>query len=598
MARFLVLGCFTARASWASESCDESILVQGVSQLRLQHDTIAGNLQLRQNSTATQFVTSMKDMVVTVNKLHKQGIDQTTLDAIDTAIGQTATLITDAIATLVTENGEAQSQLDIARDAALACLTSEQHGEDAVGALHSQLGTQRTSHVDCRTEEHTLSTARTTECDELTHLMEHQLPETSCAMPSRDDPVAIRGMLDALDTYVGNWRQQFIDTAAECETARAALVSKSEDCRTKQRDFEVTSCSHQAGCSVLTECWDRETGEFNAIVTSEQTALNTRQDHYRSLTQASCIIGLIRTSISENTIVGDDALEACGANIAIPNDLTLTFHQLTDPIVGCTDAAEQVCSAAFFSAEYGTFEEWQQAVVESECTACPGSGPPDNTPAALLSSTAQCPGCTCDINTPDPHWGCSGCHSLFDDVVQWGCNGLHMSQHGWVTLTFPEAVWVDHIDLFQLTGGHRKGAMDIDTMTDGAWTVQGSIAELPADQLPVDGHHVFRMSEPVTATQVRLRTGALAPGTDPNWRLLELQVHGWPMQTASDSDPCPDPAFPHPIADGRPFCYTDASYAAAHAGPCESWCTTDPTNQWMAENAHCGSALSKVCGGQ
>merc|ERR1719487_829186 len=40
---------------------------------------------------------------------------------------------------------------------------------------------------------------------------------------------------------------------------------------------------------------------------------------------------------------------------------------------------------------------------------------------------------------------------------------------------------------------------------------------------------------------------------------------------------CPNPAFPHPMAAGGPWCYNNPTWAARNSGPCESWCSTDPS---------------------
>merc|ERR1719487_917741 len=57
---------------------------------------------------------------------------------------------------------------------------------------------------------------------------------------------------------------------------------------------------------------------------------------------------------------------------------------------------------------------------------------------------------------------------------------------------------------------------------------------------------------------------------------------------------CPNAAFPHQISNGGPYCYNDAAYAAANTGPCESWCTTDPSAGDGCGGC-CGDMSAKQC---
>jgi len=59
---------------------------------------------------------------------------------------------------------------------------------------------------------------------------------------------------------------------------------------------------------------------------------------------------------------------------------------------------------------------------------------------------------------------------------------------------------------------------------------------------------------------------------------------------------CP-PSFPHRRADGEPYCYNTATYAAHNGGPCQSWCSLNP--RFTRDNAPsvCGPVSSKLCWG-
>merc|ERR1719503_381139 len=60
---------------------------------------------------------------------------------------------------------------------------------------------------------------------------------------------------------------------------------------------------------------------------------------------------------------------------------------------------------------------------------------------------------------------------------------------------------------------------------------------------------------------------------------------------------CSDPAFPYHRADGEPYCYSSATYAAHNGGPCQSWCSLNP--RFTRDNAPsvCGPVSSKLCWG-
>lgn len=154
------------------------------------------------------------------------------------------------------------------------------------------------------------------------------------------------------------------------------------------------------------------------------------------------------------------------------------------------------------------------------------------TPSALLSGNAQCPDCTCELSAADPHWRNSNCRSMFDDVLRWGGGvGLHMRNGASLTVTFPQPVFVDHIDLQQLQGhgnAYFRGDFSMETFDDGVWRLEGQVDDLPVAQLPMsNGRFVIQLTEPVRATKVRMLAGNPYNGNGEIFRLEELQVYGW-----------------------------------------------------------------------
>jgi len=156
--------------------------------------------------------------------------------------------------------------------------------------------------------------------------------------------------------------------------------------------------------------------------------------------------------------------------------------------------------------------------------------------AALLSGTAQCPDCTCEVSAPDPHWGNSGCQSMFDDVLQWGGGpGLHLQNDASLTVTFPGPELIDRIDLQQIQNhgsAYWRGDFAIETFNDGVWTVRARVDDLSVQELPMgdNGRNTFQLAQPVTATQVRMSGGNPQNGNGEIFRLEELQVYGFPVQ--------------------------------------------------------------------
>jgi len=154
-------------------------------------------------------------------------------------------------------------------------------------------------------------------------------------------------------------------------------------------------------------------------------------------------------------------------------------------------------------------------------------------PVTLLSGNAHCPDCSCDVSVADPHWPAASCRSMFDDVLRWDHIGhaLHLHDGASLTLTFPEAVQVDHIDLQQIQNhgdAFWRGDFSVETFNNGVWTVQGHVDDVPVSQLPMssDGRFVFPLAAPVTTTQVRMVAGEPHHGNGAIFRLEELQVYG------------------------------------------------------------------------
>lgn len=345
----------------AAEECDEGTFIQGASRLRRQTDALA----VGKSSDGTQLLKSVKKIADTVNKLH-QRIDDDALRAIGEAIGSTAAVIGESLPRLTAEHEQAQSQIDIARDAALACSSSDVNGQEVVTDLNGDLVADRNSHVTCRETQVQLLEAQTTACDALSNFMT-QLPEASCGMPSRDNRESMGDMLHNMNTYVATWHDQFNELRAACESAETAYAQHT--CGTSQSQFEATYCAQRTACSVLDDCWNREKAELDDISNSERASMELRHSQFRSLTQAQCILGLVEQAVRSSSMVDNDAVNQCGEGISV-DDLILTFHD-PQPPTGCAEAqTPATCTSEFLNNEYGEFPAWQRQETDPACIQC------------------------------------------------------------------------------------------------------------------------------------------------------------------------------------------------------------------------------------
>jgi len=268
------------------------------------------------------------------------------------------------------------------------------------------------------------------------------------------------------------------------------------------------------------------------------------------LKHVECLLGHADQALEQSTIVSGDIVSAC-SDPASTDELTIDFP-VFDALSECPQphSGDPQCLEINPHVDTVTLPP----IVEYQPVPSEPEQPPPG-PVTLLSGNAHCPDCTCDVSVADPNWPDATCRSMFDDDLRWSFeSGLHLQDGASLTLTFPEAVQVDHIDLQQARNYRRgfqqwRGDFSIETFNNGVWTVQGHVDDVPVSQLPMEvgeripigsagadcrggcrGRFVFPLAAPVTTTQVRMIAGNPQNGHDAGsesfFRLEELQVYG------------------------------------------------------------------------
>jgi hypothetical protein len=287
-------------------------------------------------------------------------------DAVSTA---EQVLETEALPAIQREHDASVNELQIAADAVHGCASHGTEGQDAVENLGDSTGEDRQTHLECRAVEARKMDIQRTTCDDWTQFT-NDLPEPPCPLPDRSDREAVVAQLGRLETYANAHVGQAQTKMEACHTATDDLNAQTADCETKQTTFENNYCAHQAACTTLSACHDRELAGFNRIVETVQVAVEARKLDYRTVMQVDCFLGLIVSAVDSGAPVGDAELQQCGEEVN--TDHLNIVPPIITPITPC-DAdmmARTPCDGDFTSTEYGALT--QSSAVAAHCVPCNG----------------------------------------------------------------------------------------------------------------------------------------------------------------------------------------------------------------------------------
>ena len=86
-----------------------------------------------------------------------------------------------------------------------------------------------------------------------------------------------------------------------CNEARTAITDQTVLCEAVTETYETAYCDHQAVCGLLQDCHSVEAGVYHALTSDLEAAMISRQQQYRTVTQAECITSLITTALLTGT---------------------------------------------------------------------------------------------------------------------------------------------------------------------------------------------------------------------------------------------------------------------------------------------------------
>lgn len=300
-----ILSWYVVAVSCLSEN-DETTLLQ-----------LRTNMQTRSVPVpATMEANSLLASVMKFQALHASGQSP---EAVDDIIDQLKSAIAQMKPLLDVEHAEAQAQVQAQVVEIEACQGSASHGTDVLDHLASELSAIN----ECHGEVSVATSTKEHACNAWTvHASAVTVP---CLDPDADPEqvyLVAQTMHDAWPTMNS--------LRTSCNEATVALADVTTRCTAVIAQYETKFCQHESACTLLGACHDHGVAVYNHFMDQSQISMEARQNQYRVLKQADCVLDLMRGSVPTNETMEDSSLGSCDDNVNVDH-LTLSYPMPATP---------------------------------------------------------------------------------------------------------------------------------------------------------------------------------------------------------------------------------------------------------------------------
>jgi len=218
---------------------------------------------------------------------------------------------------LVAEHANVQTQIQRQVEEISACHASTSHG----GVVVTNLATELAVIDQCRLDVAAATLYRDTTCLAWRNHA-NILSFPPCLVPD-NNPEHIYSVAQTTRIWIDDAWPVMETLRSACNQAQLDLDGVLGTCGTTT-DYDETFCAHQLSCTLLSACHNHEVQVYNTMRTDSAVAMASRQDQFRTIRQAECIIDLITSAMSANSTVLDASLSTCDDDIDVSH-LVLSY---------------------------------------------------------------------------------------------------------------------------------------------------------------------------------------------------------------------------------------------------------------------------------
>jgi len=252
------------------------------------------------------------------------------------ALGPVIIALNEMAPLLDAEHQNAQSQIQQQLEEIQACHASTLHGTAQVSTLGASLDEMD----DCHAAQVAAAAAQEQACTAWnTEAVALAFPP--CAVPASS--ATAEQIYSTAQTWAENSWPLMQSLRSQCTSATAFAYEETQRCSSVLNGYEDTFCMHHLACTLLNACHSHEVEVYESLRTNSLNAMALRQDQYRSMTQAKCIVDAITDALNANATVLDSALNSCDDNIDVSH-LELSFPTPQDaPACETQQAGQPQC---------------------------------------------------------------------------------------------------------------------------------------------------------------------------------------------------------------------------------------------------------------
>jgi len=274
------------------------------------------------------------------------------------------------IANAHTSHTEDQNEVDRAEGLIGGCATTAQGKLDGeVADLHTNMGSSRTSHSDCRLLEANYTDGKGTQCAEWDSFRkdESKVPDSCASLTFDFATLASEGTLQAtMEKCLRDLRPHY-EEHIQCKDYTDLLNSKAPVCDTKQTEFEDSFCTYSK--KLADTCADQQHCRTTHISYRNETHDDVRKSEvarkadFETGKHILCYFKVFEAANGNKSTT----LQECNALVVDSSNLTINYPSIPAP-TDCIIAPEEPCDTAWMKTEYD--KTWYSNVTMRSCTFC------------------------------------------------------------------------------------------------------------------------------------------------------------------------------------------------------------------------------------
>lgn len=297
-----ILSVLHATDLWCQGEDDETTLLQLNTRVQAQPLPFAAHLPSAASLHAESLLASVRQMAHQITGESPE-VATAAIESVKDALTLMKPLILE-------DHQEIQAQINRQWQELQACHSSESHGATAVGDLSGQITTTR----ECRDAVRVTGESKQELCD-LWYNHADQVSFPPCVNEGGAEAV-YESTVNIGAWYTDQWAIM-VPFRTNCEQASAADDAERARCSTVLGEYDEVFCQHFLSCRLLDACSDHEMAVYNALIEASQAGRYSRQNQWRMISQAECLLDLITGGLGTNTTLDDASMEGCVLDIDV-----------------------------------------------------------------------------------------------------------------------------------------------------------------------------------------------------------------------------------------------------------------------------------------